>query len=367
MPRELGAPVASRHHLAEGVRARVRRRAHARRDPRNATARLALVTACTLALGLLVVGTWATGASSGTGSRSASVGKPRVLRVHPSTVRGRGGTKILILGRRFTSGTVITVGGVRARVLSVRNSGALVAVVPSGIGAEVVRATTSGGTSAANSRSVLRFDTRVLVVGDSLGIDLGWGFTAALDAQAALSVTDDAVGSSGLVRTDFYSWPAHLRLDIAETHPDVVMTLFGANDQQALGSSKGRSEPESRAWDRIYAARVRQLGAIVHNARATLVWVGLPRMGPQSSLNSQFVAHMVALDRSAVATIRGAAFVDSWSVFSTAVGAYTPYVEISPGVWVLGHAQDDTHLTPAGAMVIDAKGVRELRSLLTRR
>jgi len=252
-------------------------------------------------------------------------------------------------------------------VVSVRNRGAVVAVVPPGAGIEVVRATTSDGTSAANSRSVLRFDTHVLVIGDSLGIDLGWGFTPALDAQAALSATDDAVGSSGLVRTDFYNWPAHLRRDIAETHPDVVMTLLGANDHQTLASSKGRAEPESRAWDTIYASRIRQIGAIVRAARATLVWVGLPRMGPQSSLNAQFVAHMVALDRSTVASIRGAAFVDAWPVFSTSGGAYTPYVETSPGVWVLGHAPDETHLTPAGAMVVDAKGVRELRDLLTRR
>jgi hypothetical protein len=42
-------------------------------------------------------------------------------------------------------------------------------------------------------------------------------------------------------------------------------------------------------------------------------------------------------------------------------------VEVAPRVWAIGHAPDGTHLTPAGATVIDDTVVQSLRSRLTRR
>jgi hypothetical protein len=317
-----------------------------------------------LALGGMLVGAVRADAAIGQSRRAASGELPRVLAVHPGTINGKGGRTILVLGRRFTTSTTITVGGRTARVLSVRNPNAVYARAPRGFGTEVVRAVTSGGTSASNARSVLHFDTRMLVVGDSLGIDLGWGFTPSLDLREHLVVTDDAVGSSGLVRSDFFDWSAHLRSDIAETRPDVVETLFGTNDEQAIRTSKSLVEPGTLAWNRAYSARVRQIASIVHRAGATLVWVGLPRMGPQSDLDRVFMAHLDVLDRNVVAKLRRAIFVNAWAVFTTPSGAYTPYVELAPHVWVDGHQPDGTHLTPAGANAIDTIAVEALRAKL---
>jgi hypothetical protein len=319
-----------------------------------------------LALGAALVGAVPVDAASRPLRPSASSEHPRVLAVRPGTINGKGGSKILVLGRGFTAGTSIMVGGRTAHVLSIRNPHALYARAPRGFGNEVVRAVTRGGTSTANARSVLRFDTRMLVVGDSLGIDLGWGFTPSLVGREHLVVTDDAVGSSGLVRSDFFDWSAHLRADISDTHPDVVETLFGTNDDQAIRTSKFLVEPGTVAWDRAYSARVRQIASIVRRAGATLVWVGLPRMGPQSDLDRGFMAHLDALDRTVVDKLRRAIYVNAWAVFTTPGGAYTPYVEIAPHVWVDGHQPDGTHLTPAGASVIDALAVEALRAKLTR-
>jgi lysophospholipase L1-like esterase len=289
---------------------------------------------------------------------------PRVLGVRPDVLRGRGGIKVIVRGHGFSPQTRVTVGGRRARVLAVRTSSELVAIAPAGIGTEIVRATTGAGTSAANARAVLHYRTRVLVVGDSLGIDLGWGFTAALDARDTLTVIDDAVGSSGLVRNDFYDWPRHLRVDMAAARPDVVVTLFGTNDQQALATASGLAEPGTAAWDRAYAARVRAIAAIVHARGAWLDWVGLPRMGPGASMSASFVAGLVGLDRRTVGRLRAASFVDAWRRFTNAAGAYTPYVEVAPGIWELGHAPDGTHLTAAGAAVLDADALNLVRRAL---
>lgn len=325
--------------------------------------RRALAATITLAIVLAMCGP---SAASGSASPSTARSRPRVLEVVPHIVAGKGGTRILVLGRGFTASTRITVGGKRARVLDVRNPGAVFAEAPPGIGTEIVRAATRGGTSASNTRSLVRFDTSVLIVGDSLGIDLGWGFTPTLDAHDRLAVTDDAVGSTGLVRSDYYDWPAHLRDDIAHTHPDVVVTLFGTNDDQSLETPRGRASPGTPAWDAAYSARVRQIASIVREARATLVWVGLPRMGPRTQLNQVLVAHLVDLDRAVVAMLPQATFVNAWLVFTAPSGAYTPWVEVAPHVWALGHSSDDTHLTTAGAVAIDARAVVSLRELVTR-
>jgi Protein of unknown function (DUF459) len=333
-----------------------------------AGARLAVLTLVGgLALVAVMVGVSSGSAASGPWVDAPAANAPRVLGVHPDMVRGRGGGRILVTGRTFAAGVHVTVGGRTARLLKVRNPDALFALVPPGLGTEVVRVTGAGGTSADNASSVVHYANRVLVVGDSLGIDLGWGFTPALDSQSHLTVIDDAVGSSGLVRNDFYDWPAHLRADVAATHPDVVVTMFGTNDQQSFSTPNGVVEIGTTGWSRLYAARVREIATIVRRAGATLVWVGLPRMGPQSVLGTQFVTHLVALDRSTVTKLPRATFVDAWQVFTTPAGAYTPYVKVAPHDWQPGHAPDDTHLTPSGAAVIDARAVADLWQLLTGR
>src|SRR5579872_549450 len=88
---------------------------------------------------------------------------PQVLALRPSTLHGRGNAAILVLGRHFTPGSAVTVGGRRARVLDVRNPDALVVDVPSGIGEEIVRVVTGGGTSASRAGDVLHYATTVLV------------------------------------------------------------------------------------------------------------------------------------------------------------------------------------------------------------
>jgi hypothetical protein len=290
---------------------------------------------------------------------------PRVLGVHPLNVPGRGGTRILVTGRGFTAGTVVTVGGRRAHNIDVRNPDAVYATVPRGIGTVIVRAVTANGTSVPNARSQLRYHSDVLVVGDSLGIDLGWGYTVAVDAQEHVAMSDDAVGSTGLVRPDYYNWPAHLRADIAQTNPSIVEALFGTNDDQTIVTSKGTYAPGTAAWNSVYAARVRQIAAIVRQSGAVLVWVGLPRMGPQTDLDTHVVSDLISLDRSVIEKLPGAIFIDTWSTFTNSKGGYTPYVEVAPGVWELGHAPDGTHLTTAGATVIDAKVISVLRRSFT--
>ena len=277
---------------------------------------------------------------------------PTVRSVVPD-VANAGGGPVVIRGTGFATGTRVLVGARYARGVVVRNPDAIDAVVPAGFGSFALRVVTPAGTSRATVRSRFAYRADVLVVGDSLGIDLGWGFTDPLRDGWRLRVTDDAVGSSGLVRPDFYSWPAHLRADLRVVRPTVVIALFGANDDQPIETARGLVPLGTRAWALAYEARIRQLAAIVTSTGATFAWVGLPRMGPRADVPGEFVLTEDRVGRAALRSVPGGCFVRTASLFTTGRGTYTPYVRLGPHDVQNGRQPDGVHLTPSGAIAID--------------
>jgi lysophospholipase L1-like esterase len=274
---------------------------------------------------------------------------PTVRTATPATGPARGGTTVLVRGSGFAPGAKVLVGSNPALVVRVRNPDALFAVMPAGFGLRTIRVVTPGGTSRATPPVRFGYRSKVLVIGDSLGIDLGWGFSNRL-----YSVTDDAVGSTGIVRWDYYNWPAHLRADLRAVRPTIVIALFGANDQQRIPTSKGIAAVGTRAWAKAYEARVREIASIVTSHGATLAWVGLPRMGPHAVISASFVDEVNLLDHSAMRAIQRAGFVSTAKLFTTSEGRYTPMVRLPRGVVAVGRQTDEVHLTPAGATAIDS-------------
>lgn len=230
-------------------------------------------------------------------------------------------------------------------------------MVPPGFGSLALRVATPGGGSNATPSTRFTYVSTVLVIGDSLGIDLEWGFPT---DDPSLMVTDDAVVSTGLVREDFYDWPAHLQADLAAVRPTIVIALFGANDHQAIVTAHGTYEPGTGAWNAAYEGRVRQLRSIVASNGAFLAWVGLPRVAPTADVPEAFVATIDQLDAAAMRNAPDGTFVSTSSLFTTATGAYTPLVQVSRHVVEIGHTPDGIHLTTAGATVVDARALEAI-------
>lgn len=282
---------------------------------------------------------------------------PTVRSVAPNQGGAQGGTRVLVRGSGFVAGMTVTVGGHRARSVEVRNPRSLLAVVPPGFGTLLVRVATPGGTSHATPSTSFTYESSVLVIGDSLGIDLGWGF---VPDSRFLRVTDDSMGSTGLVRQDFYNWPAHLRADLRAVHPTVVIALFGANDDQAIETAHGTYEVGTAAWSAAYKGRIRQLRSIVSASGAYLAWVALPRVAPTADIPQSFVATVIRLGRAAMRGDHKGWWVSTATLFTTATGAYTPLVYLPHHVIEVGHQPDGLHLTPAGATAVDALAVATL-------
>lgn len=115
---------------------------------------------------------------------------------------------------------------------------------------------------------------RVLVVGDFLAGGLADGLKAAYAENENIRIIDRTNGSSGLVRDDFYDWPAELPGLIEEEEPSAVVVMVGSNDRQQMRVDGGRAEPFSEAWVEEYENRAATIAEEVSSRNLPLIWVG---------------------------------------------------------------------------------------------
>jgi hypothetical protein len=198
----------------------------------------------------------------------------------------------------------------------------------------------------------------VLEVGDSLGVDLGWGLGTALEGSGHRFV-GAAVGDTGLAEPWYYDWPAHLAQDLAAYHPAVVVVFLGANDVENLYVG-GRLEVfGSPAWAKAYGRRVARMAGLVAATKARVLWVGMPVMSDPS-----FSADMATLN----AVYRGemarhgplAAYFPSTALAGPG-GRYEGSAPGPGGPQVLLRDPDGIHITGQGADLLGSKVVADLR------
>ena len=97
---------------------------------------------------------------------------------------------------------------------------------------------------------------RLLEIGDSLGDDLEYGLRHELQYTPGLKLIQRNKSSTGLSAAWYYNWPAHLKSFLHDYHPDLVVVMFGANDEQALAVN-GVSQPfgSTEMAKRVHLAR----------------------------------------------------------------------------------------------------------------
>jgi hypothetical protein len=188
---------------------------------------------------------------------------------------------------------------------------------------------------------------RVLIIGDSIGIDLGESLQNELDASGVVEATLDGKIDTGLTRPDYFNWPAELQADMVKFHPEVVIVFMGANDPQGLLLGNRALQFGTQSWDAAYGARVTSFMSEATSAGARVLWVGLPPManpwwnGAMQRLNG--------IDKAAADGNPDVTWFPSWPVLSNAGGAYEAYLPSSSGSEVEVRTGDGVHLTPAGA------------------
>lgn len=191
---------------------------------------------------------------------------------------------------------------------------------------------------------------QVLAVGDSLGVDFEGPFADDLAATGVVHAVVDAHVDTGLARPDYFDWPAALRTDLAQDHPQAVVVFMGANDPQNVVEQGQALSYGTPAWDQAYAQRVGQFMSEVTSTGARVLWVGMPPMADPGRSAAMQVLNTIFEQQAA--SHPGVTFLSSWTLLGTPQGAYAQYLAGSSGAPQEVREPDGTHISPAGAEVL---------------
>ena len=199
---------------------------------------------------------------------------------------------------------------------------------------------------------------KVLVVGDSLADGLWSGLYRAFQEDGNMEVVNKSKPSSGFVRADSYDWTKEIDDILKDDTYQIVVVMFGANDNQAIGSGKDFIKPGTDAWDDLYGHRVE---AVVKNLRAKCLcvyWSGVPIMRSPDDSDDAEELNDIYREKS---FINGAKFIDTWSGFTDESGRYSAVGPDMSGQIRRLRDDDGVHFTPRGYLKLAHFAEKEIR------
>ncbi|MBN14096.1 MAG: hypothetical protein CMJ15_02590 [Pelagibacterium sp.] len=183
---------------------------------------------------------------------------------------------------------------------------------------------------------------RVAVFGDSLAVDLARALERLYADNPEISVREQAVGSSGFVRNDFFDWNAAIEDEVIADSFDVAVVAIGINDRQALDGAEALSDP----WRSAYRDRIDAFLADINAAGKEVVWLELPPM--QQPSYGAAMAQISSIHKAAV-NAAGGAWVETYDRYLGEDGGYSADGPDLNGNIVDMRKGDGIHFSAAGA------------------
>jgi uncharacterized protein len=187
--------------------------------------------------------------------------------------------------------------------------------------------------------------SRVLILGDFVAGGLGEGLEAAYAEDPDVVIITRSNGSSGLVRDDYYDWPANIGGILEAEDPAIVIIMIGANDRQQLVVDGRPEDPRSDAWMAEYERRAASMVEAVRAQEAHLVWVGMVPFRFRA-MSSDMIAFNDLYRR--VSEEAGGEYVDVWDGFVDEEGAFATHGPDMNGQPAQLRAGDGINITRAG-------------------
>lgn len=229
--------------------------------------------------------------------------------------------------------------------------------------AEPEGGTIYGSAEAADKHRATQAEYYVVVLGDSLADQLAQGLADAFfEERPEIAIVKKTRGSSGLVRSDFYDWPAQVPELLENEKLHAIVVMLGTNDRQALRDEKGAYEIRSDRWRELYIERV---DAMIDAAKAKgvpVIVVGQPSMLlPRLHADMPYINEILR-ERAAAKSVL---FVDVWDGF---VNENDQFVTMGPaldGQTRRLRIGDGVHFTRAGARKLAHYVERDLVKLFS--
>jgi hypothetical protein len=188
---------------------------------------------------------------------------------------------------------------------------------------------------------------KLWIIGDSF-VEL---FGPALENDAAdtgvMETEVDFRFISGLVRSDYFDWPAHITQRLPEVQPDAVVVMFGGNDGQPLTWEGRQLQPDTPEWLEVYHGLVGEAMDVLLTGTTRVYWVGLPIMR-----DDRFTQRVIGFNRvyeEEAAERPGVVYVDIFDLFKDENGEYSTYLRNSNGDLLDMRMEDGAHFSWNGA------------------
>lgn len=190
---------------------------------------------------------------------------------------------------------------------------------------------------------------RVLLAGDSLMEGLGPQMKEQLSGYAHLELIPIGKKSTGLSRPDFYNWPEVLKRHLEKDRPHIVVMWVGTNDPQNIYGMTGLGEPCSKAWQRAYYGKVREIIGLVRQHKAQLVLMGPPVM-KEEKLDGQ----LARINKLMRWTCRraGVGYLDTRPILADKEGRYQQSGRMPDGRTAVLRTRDNVHITAEGNALV---------------
>lgn len=186
---------------------------------------------------------------------------------------------------------------------------------------------------------------RILVLGDFVGNAVADGLNQLYAENTNVVILTSTNSSSGLVRDDYYNWPATIAKIVTKEKPDVIVMTLGANDYQPIKANGKTINVGNEEWSDLYRQRITVLADNLKQTGKPWLWLGEPSFkDPQLSLAMTSFNRLYKQQMEAA----GGHFIDVWEGFVDEQGKFALSGYDVNGQTVRLRANDGINFTSAG-------------------
>lgn len=201
---------------------------------------------------------------------------------------------------------------------------------------------------------------KILVMGDSLGADLGWGLAREFVGNPKIDLIQKGKSDTSLTNLGYYNWPKNIKYFLQYFKPQLLVVFIGGNDERNLYVHGKLDDFPDADWRAAYAARVRLVVDEARKDHVQVLWVGMPIMGVNGYRQGMQVINSVF--KTVAASTPGDTFLPTWDELAGPGGVYEATLRVNGQEQSL-RSSDGIHFSYVGENVLATYIINEIKRL----